>query len=170
MNNNDLGVTPSGPGLSPTVEPVPVSPADAASIPNAVDWAALSAGAPACPTAKKPIEVTVVGRRCVYVNHYRIAGGKPYFSENLPSHDLNTTLGEVLAAFSDNDIRKALREKKAKVKYYADFHAARAASAMSARSAETEGLSPKDASAVAKPDAQPPAHSDTQPSGLLGSV
>src|ERR1041384_847960 len=102
-SKTDLGVEPSAPGLSPSVEPASSLAGSAASIPNAVDWAALSAGEPACPTAKKPIEVTVVGRRCVYVNNYRIAGGKPYFSENLPSHDLRTTLGEVLDAFSDRD-------------------------------------------------------------------
>lgn len=33
--NNDMGACPAGTGLSPTVEPVPVSPPDGASIPSA---------------------------------------------------------------------------------------------------------------------------------------
>lgn len=94
---------------------------------DAVDWQAVSDNAPKCQTRDKPIEVTVVARRCVYVNNHRIAGGKPYYSENLPTHDLKCSLGDVLDAFSERDIRAALREKKAHAKYYADFHAARKA-------------------------------------------
>lgn len=60
----------------------------------------------------KPIRITVVGKRCVYINNYRVAGSKPYVSEHLTEHDLNTTLGEVLNAFSDADISKALKERK----------------------------------------------------------
>ena len=80
--------------------------------------------APATPTADKPISVHVVARRCVYVNDYRIAGGKPYVSENLPTNTLKTTLGDVLRAFSSADIRKALVEQEAKAKYFRDAHQA----------------------------------------------
>lgn len=87
--------------------------------------------APATPTADKTISVDVVARRCVYVNDFRIAGGKPYVSENLPSHTLKTTLGDVLRAFNPADIRKALDEQEAKAKYFRDAHEA-------ARKAEDE--------------------------------
>lgn len=76
--------------------------------------------APGTPTADKQISVDVVARRCVYVNDFRIAGGKPYVSENLPQHTLQTTLGDVLKAFRADDIRKALNEQEAKAKYIRD--------------------------------------------------
>lgn len=44
------------------------------------------------------IDVTVVGRRCVYLNDFRIAGSKPYVSENLPQHSFTITVGDVLMA------------------------------------------------------------------------
>lgn len=80
--------------------------------------------APATPTADKPINVDVVARRCVYVNDFRIAGGKPYVSENLPTNTHKTTLGDVLRAFDAADIRKALDEQEAKAKYFRDAHEA----------------------------------------------
>jgi len=73
--------------------------------------------APVTPTADKTIDVDIVARRCVYVNDYRIAGSKPYHSENLPSHTLKTTLGEVLNAFTNEEIRKALDEQEARGRY-----------------------------------------------------
>jgi hypothetical protein len=81
---------------------------------------------PAQPVRDTPIDVDVVARRCVYVNQYRIAGAKPYVSENLPSHTLKTTLGAVLDAFTDREIRDALREAKASRDYFAAYHAAKA--------------------------------------------
>ncbi len=71
------------------------------------------------------IEVSVVGCRCVYVNNYRICGGKPYFSENLPSHEFSTTLGDVLSAFSEKQILDALAERKEQSEYLAAYRAAR---------------------------------------------
>jgi len=86
------------------------------------DFNAVWDARPATPTCDTPVEVTVVGRRCVYVNDYRIAGGKPYVSEQLPSHVLKTTLGDILEAFGEREIRKALREKKARRDYFAAYH------------------------------------------------
>lgn len=86
---------------------------------------------PPAPVGDKPIVVTVVGRRCVYVHNHRIAGGKPYVSENLPSHDLKTTLGDVLDAFSEDEILAALTEKRARKDYFAAYHAAKKAHAES---------------------------------------
>lgn len=77
------------------------------------------------PVRSKPIEVYVVGKRCVYVNDYRVAGGKPYYSENLPAHTLKTTLGEVLDAFSVADIEAALAESKAHAIHLAKYHQAK---------------------------------------------
>ena len=68
---------------------------------------------PKTPVSDTPVEVYVVAKRCVYVNDYRIAGSKPYYSENLPSHTLMTKLGDVLAAFTDQQIKDALAEKAA---------------------------------------------------------
>ena len=47
------------------------------------------------------VELTVVGRRCVYLNDHRIAGGKPYVSENLPQHSFNVKVGEILNALPE---------------------------------------------------------------------
>lgn len=91
-------------------------------VPDEEDFNTVWANRPATPTRDKPIEINVVARRCVYVNHYRVAGGKPYVSEGLPSHTLETKLGEVLDAFAEADIRKALREKKARAAYFAAYH------------------------------------------------
>jgi hypothetical protein len=162
MDNRDVVRSPEGDGLLPSVEPVPVSPLRAA-IPSAEALADFSAAGfndvwdsrPPTPTRDKQIEITVVGKRCIYVNDYRVAGGKPYLSENLPTHDLSTTLGEILDAFPDATIQAALREKLARQEYIAAYHSARAAaSAIETGTAKTEGLGPQDESAAPKADAQ----------------
>lgn len=58
------------------------------------------------------IEVVVVGRRCVYINDYRVVGGKPYFSENLPEHSFDATPKDIFAAFSDKQIEAELTRRK----------------------------------------------------------
>jgi hypothetical protein len=78
---------------------------------------------PPAPVGEKAVEVCVVGKRCVYVNNYRVAGGKPYVSENLPSHTLTTSLKELLNAFPEKDVRAALRERRARRDYFAAYHA-----------------------------------------------
>ena len=78
---------------------------------------------PPSPTREKPIEVMVVGRRCVYLNNYRIAGGKPYVSEHLPSHELTTSLRDVIDAFKEEDILAALAERQAEREYFKAYHA-----------------------------------------------
>ncbi len=83
--------------------------------------------APLTPARDRAIDVDVVGRRCVYVNSYRVAGGKPYVSEGLSSYTLTTTLGNVLDAFSETEIMAALREAKGKRDYWTAFHAAKSA-------------------------------------------
>lgn len=83
----------------------------------------MSEDRPVSPVCDKPIEVSVVGRRCVYVNNYRIAGGKPYVSEGLPSHEFTTTIGEVIDAFTPEDIRAALKERDAYRKWLRARHA-----------------------------------------------
>lgn len=44
------------------------------------------------------IEITVVGKRCVYINDYRVAGAKPYVSENLLQHSFNVQRSEIFRA------------------------------------------------------------------------
>jgi hypothetical protein len=75
--------------------------------------------------AEKPIEVSVVGKRCVYVNDYRICGSKPYVSENLPWHDFTTSMGDVLSAFREEDVLAYFAERKACNEYLAAWRAAR---------------------------------------------
>jgi hypothetical protein len=82
---------------------------------------------PPTPVRDKQVDVDVVARRCVYVNCHRIAGGKPYVSENLPSHTLKTKLGDVLDAFNEETILTALAEARATKEYFAAYHATRAA-------------------------------------------
>lgn len=89
------------------------------------EWTEVRRNRPAKPTYDQPVEVSVVGKRCVYVNHYRIAGGKPYVSENLPTHNLKTTLGDVLSAFSTGEILAALHEKEQERKYFERYHASK---------------------------------------------
>ena len=78
--------------------------------------------APGTPTADMLVSVDVVAKRCVYINDFRVAGDKPYVSENLPSHTLKTTLGDVLRAFHPDDVRKALAEQEARAKYFRDAY------------------------------------------------
>lgn len=124
-----VAATPPGRrGFAP--EPATQSQPEAL-VPNAggfnEDWNTVWDNQPPAPACDTLIEVYVVGRRCVYVNDYRIAGGKPYVSEGLPSHTLKTTLGEVLSAFTEAEIRRALREKKARRDYFAAYHERRKA-------------------------------------------
>lgn len=86
--------------------------------------------APPAPHRNKLIEVSVVGRRCVYVNDYRVAGGKPYYSENLPHHELKTTLGDVLDAFRAEDIRAALAEREEYAESLRAYHERKKASTL----------------------------------------
>lgn len=79
--------------------------------------------APAKPTWDKHVELSVVGRRCVYLNNYRIAGDKPYYTENLPHHEFKVGIGDVLEAFRPEEIRAALDEQAAYKKHWADYHA-----------------------------------------------
>ena len=46
----------------------------------------------------KKIEICVVGRRCIYINDYRVAGGKPWVSENLPQWSFHVDPKEILDA------------------------------------------------------------------------
>lgn len=46
----------------------------------------------------REVELTVVGSRCVYLNDHRIAGSKPYVSENLPQHSFQVRVGEIINA------------------------------------------------------------------------
>lgn len=89
--------------------------------------------APPAPHRNKPIEVSVVGRRCVYVNNYRVAGGKPYYSENLPHHELKTTLGDVLDAFHAEDIRAALTEREEYAESLRAYHERKKAATLTPR-------------------------------------
>lgn len=78
---------------------------------------------PASPVGDKVLEVDVVANRCVYLNSYRIAGGKPYVSENLPSNTLKTSLKQVLSAFKEEDVLAALNERRREREYFAAYHA-----------------------------------------------
>lgn len=80
----------------------------------------------------REIEVSVVGDRCVYVNDHRVAGGKPYISENLPTRAKRTTVRQVLDAFSEAEILAYLFERREVRAYCAGIHAFRDADAKQA--------------------------------------
>lgn len=91
------------------------------------DYGEVWANRPPAPVGAKQIDISIVGTRCVYLNNYRIAGGKQYISENLPSRQMDTTLAVVLSAFSESDILAALAERKAERDYLARYRAWKAA-------------------------------------------
>lgn len=85
--------------------------------------------APPKPVSSRAITVDVVcqgsgnGFRCVYVNNFRIVGGKPWVAENLPTSGKKTTIGDVLSAFSQEDIAAYLAEQEATTAYYSGYRA-----------------------------------------------
>lgn len=73
----------------------------------------------------REITIDIVGDRCIYINDYRVQGGKPYHSENLPTKTKKTTVRDVLQAFTDDEINAYLKEKKAVDNYCAGLRAFR---------------------------------------------
>lgn len=61
----------------------------------------------------KTLTVTVVGRRCVYINDYRVAGSKPYVSENLPSWSFEADINDLRYAIGrrPSSANKALQAR-----------------------------------------------------------
>lgn len=61
----------------------------------------------------KTLTVTVVGRRCVYINDYRVAGSKPYVSENLPSWSFEADINDLRYAIGrrPSSANKALQSR-----------------------------------------------------------
>lgn len=80
---------------------------------------------PTDPLCEREIEIHVVGGRCIYVNDHRVAGGKPYVSENLPSKTMMTTVREVLEAFTEAEILAHLFERRERNAYCAGARAHR---------------------------------------------
>ena len=60
----------------------------------------------------KKIEICVVGKRCVYINDFRVAGGKPYVSENLPQHSFHVRAQDIFEAFSTDQIEAELKRRE----------------------------------------------------------
>lgn len=87
--------------------------------PNWDAWNAASKLSPTSPVCDRPIEIMIVGKRCIYINDHRVQGGKPYVSENLPYESRTTTVRDVLEAFSLDEILAYVREKIAVDAYYA---------------------------------------------------
>lgn len=90
----------------------------------AEDYPAYYADQPTEKECDHPISVTVVGTRCVYLNNYRIVGGKPYVSEGLPERSFETTVREALFAFSEQQLRAALKERRARKRYFGKWREA----------------------------------------------
>ncbi len=82
------------------------------------DWNTVHKTKPTNPLCEKHITVDIVGKRCVYLNDYRIAGGKPYVSENLPQRSMNLTVREALEAFSIKELEAYIAEKKERNEYF----------------------------------------------------
>lgn len=68
------------------------------------------------PNAEKVncVELTIVEGRCVYLNDTRIAGGKPYVSENLQHTHYDVPVDDVLSALGQTI------EQSSKVDDFAD--------------------------------------------------
>lgn len=60
---------------------------------------------------ERVIEIRIVGKRCIYINDYRVQGNKPYDSENITTEVRKTTVREVLEAFTEEEINAYLQEK-----------------------------------------------------------
>lgn len=59
----------------------------------------------------REIDISIVGKRCIYINDFRVQGGKPYVSENLESDTRKTTIRNVLDAFSIQELEAYIKEK-----------------------------------------------------------
>lgn len=94
---------------------------------------------PEMPVADREFDVTVVAKRCVYLDGHRIAGGKPYVSEGLPQHTLKSSLANVIDSFPEEDILAALAERKNRAEYFRRYHAWKAARAAPAAAFKTMG-------------------------------
>lgn len=167
MDDKTPGASAAQTGLSPTAKPLRVSSANAASIPSAGQWIVVRetsafgwARFGATEAGKVTAKMVVFARRgtCwgkqARLEHVIAAMDSRQEAEKLAS-DLSGVAGEFLRKKMAAD-----RERSARVKEYeavAERQAQRViASAMSAQRAETEGLSPQDASAVgASRDAHP---------------
>ena len=64
-------------------------------------------------TDEAKIEICVVGKRCVYINDYRVAGGKPYAGESLPQHSFHVRTKDIFEAFSTDQIKAELSRRGA---------------------------------------------------------
>ena len=66
----------------------------------------------------KTLTVTVVGRRCVYINDYRVAGSKPYVSENLPSWSFEADINDLRYAIGrrPSSANKALQAENTRLR------------------------------------------------------
>ena len=66
----------------------------------------------------KTLTVTVVGRRCVYINDYRVAGSKPYVSENLPSWSFEADINDLRYAIGrrPSSANKALQAENMRLR------------------------------------------------------
>lgn len=87
------------------------------------DWKEAHENKPTKESCDKVITVDVVGTRCIYLNDHRIAGGKPYVSEGLPSRSKKLTVRGALDAFSVAELTDYLAEKQERSDYFAKCRA-----------------------------------------------
>lgn len=80
-------------------------------------WSAAYDLRPTDPLCEAECDIIIVSKRCVYVNNYRVAGSKPYVSENLPTRSMKTKVRTVLDAFSEREIVAYLAEKRGRAAY-----------------------------------------------------
>lgn len=102
-------------------------------------WTQAYDARPTNPLCEREIEVRVVAQRCIYLNDRRVAGGKPFISENLSSFAKKTSVRQVLAAFSDDEIIAYLKEKTEREAYCAGARAYRDASQENSDNQREEG-------------------------------
>jgi hypothetical protein len=66
-----------------------------------------------CSMKAKQFMLSVVGKRCVYLNNHRICGAKPYVSENIPQINYIVEAQQLLNAipeFDNSDLVEALQK------------------------------------------------------------
>lgn len=68
---------------------------------------------PLSEVCSREITIDIVGCRCIYINDFRVWGGKPYVSENLPTTTKKSTVRAILEAFSTEELQAYLEEKVA---------------------------------------------------------
>lgn len=81
-------------------------------------WNEAYADQPRRSECSRKINIDIVSNRCIYINDTRVWGGKPYASEGLSTTSRETTVRDILSAFSIDDLQQYIAEKNAINAYF----------------------------------------------------